>query len=76
MIIDLHERYDVNPEWFEEQVRNALEVAEPFTVEKLSLPRICVLLTAYRVKDEAGRKEAAKRMKLLINSSLIDEAME
>ena len=76
MIIDLHEKYDVSPEWFEEQVRNALSIAGPDVVEKLFLPRICELLAVYRINDEAGAKEAAERMKFLINSELIDAAME
>lgn len=76
MIIDLHEKYDVSPEWFEAQVKDALEVAEAPVVEKLTLPRLCALLSAYRVKDEVAGKEAAQRMKVLVNSTLIDEAME
>ena len=76
MIIDLHEKYDVSPEWFEDQVRNALKAAHPSAVRELFLPRLCVLLSAYRVKDENAGKEAAARMKALIDSSLIDEAME
>ena len=76
MIIDLHEKYDVTPGWFEEQVKTALNVADATIVEKLSLPRLCVLLSAYRVKDEVAGKEAAEKMKALIDSPLIDEAME
>lgn len=76
MIIDLHEKYDVNPEWFEEQVKDALAVAAPVIVEKLFLPRLCTLLAVYKVKDEAGAKDAAERMKTLVDSPLIDTAME
>lgn len=76
MIIDLNEKYDVNPEWFEKQVKDALRIASPIVVEKLFLPRLCTLLSVYKVKDEAGAKEAAGQMKALIISSLIDEAME
>lgn len=76
MVIDLHEKYDVNPKWFEEQLKDALGIASPSVVEKLFLPRICMLLSVYKVKDEAGAKEAAVRIKALINSSLIDTAME
>ena len=76
MIIDLHEKYDVSPEWFEAQVKDALEIAEAPVVEKLTLPRLCAFLSAYRVKDEVAGKEAAQRMKALVNSTLIDEAME
>lgn len=46
-------------------------------VEKLCFPRLCELLAVYRVKDEAGAKEAAERMKALMDDSpLIDSAME
>ena len=76
MIIDLNEKYDVSPEWFESHLKNALTVAEPSVVEKLTLPRLCELLAVYRVNDNTGAKEAAKRMKALLDSKLIDAAME
>ena len=76
MIIDLHKKYDVSPEWFESQLKNALVLADSSVVEKLTLPRLCELLTVYRVNDEIGAKDAAERMKKLINSLLIDEAIE
>ena len=76
MIIDLHEKYDVNPEWFEKKVKDALSVADASVVEKLCFPRLCELLAVYRVKDEAGAKEAAERMKALLDNPLIDSAME
>ena len=76
MIIDLYEKYDVTPEWFEDQVKDALTVAAPAVVEKLYLPRLCTLLSVYKVKDEAGAKEVVARMKKLIDSPLIDAAME
>lgn len=76
MIIDLHEKYDVNPEWFETQVKNALEITSPDVVGKLALPQLCTLLSVYKVKDEVGAKEAAEQMKAQIYSPLIDEAME
>jgi hypothetical protein len=41
MILDLHEKYDVSPEWFEKQLRAALEVTTADVVEKLILPRLC-----------------------------------
>ena len=41
MILTLNEKYDVTPEWFEAQVRDALEVGSPEVVEKLTLPRLC-----------------------------------
>jgi hypothetical protein len=76
MIIDLHEKLDVSPSWFEEQVKDALKIADASVVEKLWLPRLCTLLSVYKVKDEAGAKEAVKLMKALIDSPLIDTAME
>lgn len=76
MIIDLHEKFDVSPEWFEKQLREALEIADADVVERLYLPRLCTLLSVYKVKDEAGAKEAAERMKGLIDTLLIDAAME
>ena len=76
MIIELYKKYDINPEWFEGQVKDALRISDASVVEKLILPRRCELLTIYRIKDEAGAKEAADRMKKLINSFLIDKAME
>ena len=48
----------------------------PDVVEKLMLPRLCELLAIYKVRDEAGAKEAAELMKALVDSSLIDSAME
>ena len=76
MILSLNEKYDVTPEWFEAQVRNALEVGSPEVVEKLTLPRLCELLSVYKVKDAAGTQEAARRMKGLLDSPVIDVAME
>lgn len=76
MIIDVHEKLDVCPAWFEKQVRDALEVTTPDVVEKLKLPRLCELLAIYKVRNEDRAKEAAERMKALVDSSLIDSAME
>ncbi len=76
MIIDLHKKYDVSPEWFEERVRDALNISNANVVEKLALPRLCELLAVYRTNDEIQAREAADRMRMLINSSLIDIAME
>ncbi len=76
MILDLHEKYDVSPEWFETQVKNALRIASPDVVEKLALPRLCELLAVYRCQDETEAKKSVARMKALINSSQIDAAME
>ncbi len=76
MIIDLHEKYDVNPAWFEERIKAALKIADASVVEKLTLPRLCELLAVYRINDEDGAREAANRMEALINSPLIDAAME
>lgn len=75
MILSLNEKYDVTPEWFEKQVKSALEVGSPEVVEKLALPRLCELLSVYKVKDAAEAQEAARRMKGLIDSPIIDEAM-
>ena len=58
MIIDIHEKIDVSPEWFEEQVKRDSNEA---WVERLS-----ELLAVYRVKDEAGAAEAAERMKAAV----------
>lgn len=76
MIIDLHEKYDVTPEWFKNKVKQALTIADATIVEKLTLPRLCELLTVYKVKDETGAEEAANRMQAIINSKLIEAAME
>lgn len=63
MIIDLQEKIDVSPEWFEEQLRDPLSIADASVVEKLCLPRLCELLSVYRVRDEAEAKKAAERMR-------------
>ena len=52
MIITLSEKYDVSPEWFEEQAKR-----EDGWVDKL-----CELLSVYKVHDEAGAREAAKKL--------------
>ena len=52
MILELHEKYDVNPEWFEEQAQRTDGWQE----------RLCELLTVYKLKDEAGSKDAAEKM--------------
>ena len=67
MIIDLHEKYDVNPEWFEEQSKREHAWEE----------RLCELLAVYRVQDEAGAKLAAEKMKAAgVDEKLIEMAME
>ena len=53
----------------ENDCRSALSIAGSNVVEKLSLPRLCELLTIYKVRDEEGTKEAAERMKKIIDSS-------
>ena len=54
MIIDLHEKFDVNPEWFEKQaLKDAKESWEA---------RLCQLLSVYKVKDPARAATAAKKM--------------
>lgn len=45
-------------------------------IEKLVPLRLCELLQIYMVSDESRAKEATARMKALIDSLLIDEAME
>lgn len=69
MIIDLHEKLDVNAEWFAaEAVRDAKEA---WSV------RLCELLSVYRVKDKAGAKEAAEKLKAAgVSEELIIRAME
>ena len=52
----------------ENDCRSALRIAGSNVVEKLSLPRLCELLTIYKVRDEEGAKEAAERMKKNIDS--------
>lgn len=52
MIIDMHEKYDVSPEWFEEQARRNPKAAWA--------DRICELLSVYRVSDPSGAADAAK----------------
>ena len=53
MIIDLHEKFDVNPEWFEKQaLKDAKESWEA---------RLCQLLSVYKVKDPAGAATAARK---------------
>nr|MBQ4458052.1 hypothetical protein [Clostridia bacterium] len=76
MIISISEKYDVSPEWFEEQVKTALMIAEPSIVEKLTLPRLCELLAVYRCQDEVGAREAAEKMKVLVDCRIIDEALD
>ncbi len=67
MIIDIHEKYDVSPEWFEEQIKR-----EDGWVE-----RLCELLAVYKVQDEAGAREAAERMKAVVGDiKAIRVAME
>ena len=67
MIIDLHEKIEVSPEWFEEQAKRKDGWAE----------RLCEILSVYRVKDEAGAKEAAEKLKAAGGSDvLIKRAME
>ena len=67
MIIDLHEKYDVSPEWFEEQVKRTDRWQE----------RLCELLTVYKLKDQARAKLAAeKKQTARIDEKLIRTAME
>lgn len=67
MIIELQEKYDVSPEWFEEQAKRT----DGWQV------RLCELLTVYKLKDEAGVKLAAEKMQMAgIDEKLIRTAME
>ena len=69
MIIDLQEKYDVDPQWFEQQVRR--DPAEAW------IGRLCELLSVYSVSDPDGAKEAAERMKTIIgNDEKLNAAME
>jgi hypothetical protein len=62
MIIDINEKFDVSPEWFEEQAGR---------------DRWCQLLSVYKVKDEAGAKLAAEKMIAAgVSEKLIKIAME
>lgn len=54
MILDINEKIDVNPRWFEEQAKR--DPAEAWSA------RLCELLSVYRVKDTVGAEDAAKRM--------------
>lgn len=67
MIIDIHEKFDVSPEWFEEQIKR----------EDGWVDRLCQLLAVYKVQDEAGAREAAERMKAIVGDiEAIRVAME
>ena len=66
MIIELHKKYDVSPEWFEEQAQRTDGWQE----------RLCELLTVYKLKDEAGAKLAAEKMQAVgIDEKLIRMAI-
>lgn len=69
MIIDLHEKYDVSPEWFEEQSKRDPRVAWTDC--------LCQLLSIFKVRDEAGAKLAAEKMKAAgVDEEMIRAAME
>ena len=69
MIIDVHEKYDVSPEWFEEQSKRNPQQAWK--------ERLCDLLAVYRVQEEAGAKLAAEKMIAAgIDKELVRAAME
>lgn len=69
MIIEFQEKYDVSPEWFEEQARR--------DAKKAWENRLCELLTVYRVQDHAGAEEAAKKMIVAgVSEELVKAAME
>ncbi len=66
MIIDINEKFDVSPEWFEEQAgRDRWH------------EYLCQLLSVYKVKDEVGAKCAAEKMIAAgVSEKLIKIAME
>ena len=66
MIIEINEKFDVSPEWFEEQAgRDGWH------------KYLCQLLSVYKVKDEAGAKLAAEKILTVgIDAKLIRTAME
>ena len=66
MIIEINEKFDVSPEWFEEQAgRDGWH------------KYLCQLLSVYKVKDETGAKLAAEKMIAAgIDEELIRTAME
>lgn len=67
MIIDLHEKYDVSPEWFEEQAKRTDGWDQ----------RLCELLTVYKLNDHAGAEMAAEKMKAAgFDEEMIRMAME
>lgn len=69
MIVDLHEKYDVDPNWFEEQCKRDPEEAWS--------ERLCELLSVYRVKDIVGAEEAAEKMIAVgVDEALVKAAME
>ena len=66
MILDINMKLDVSPEWFEEQTRR--DGWHEY---------LCQLLSVYKVKDEAGAKQAAEKMIAAgISPELIKSAME
>lgn len=69
MIVDIHEKYDVSPEWFEEQSKRDPQVAWADC--------LCQLLSIYKVRDEAGAKLTAEKMKAAgVDEAMIRAAME
>lgn len=66
MILDINMKLDVSPEWFEEQAgRDGWH------------EYLCQLLSVYKVKDEAGAKQAAERMIAAgVSPELLKSAME
>ncbi len=67
MILDIHEKFEVSPEWFEEQVKRSNGWEK----------RLCELLSIYKLKDLEGAMKAAEKMKAAgVNELLIKEAMD
>lgn len=69
MIIELHEKYDVSPEWFEGQSKRDPQQAWE--------DRLGELLAVYRVQDKAGAENAAEKMIASgLDAELIKAAIE
>ena len=67
MILDINMKLEVSPEWFEEQAKRKDGWEE----------RLCEILSVYRVKDEAGAKEAVDKLRQAeVSEELIKRAME
>lgn len=67
MILDIHEKLDVSPEWFEEQAKSKSGWAE----------RLCQLLAVYNLKDKDGARKASEKMIAAgVDKAFVDMALE